>query len=130
MNLNAMAAGLARAVNPPSEAILWVGTGLYNVSPDGVRTPRWAAQYPVTVDVQQFTSKDLRQLDGLNVQGVTNTAYVNGALDAVSRVRRKGGDMITVQATGENYLVVTVLEQWAGWCKVAMTLQLEPPNAP
>jgi hypothetical protein len=129
MNLNALAAGLARAVNPSSEAILWVGTGLFNTSPDGVRTPRWAAQYPVTIDVQESTSKDLRQLDGLNVQGVTNVAYVNGALDAVSRVRRKGGDMITIQGSGETYLVAAVLEQWAGWCKVALTLQLEPPNA-
>jgi hypothetical protein len=129
MNLNALAAGLARAVNAPNEAILWVGTGLYNVSPDGVRTPRWAAQYPVTIDVQEATSKDLKQLDGLNVQGVTSVAYVNGTLDAVSRVRRKGGDMITLQDSGETYLVAIVLEQWAGWCKVGITLQLEPPNA-
>lgn len=129
MNLNALAAGLARAVNASNEAILWVGTGLYNVSPDGVRTPRWAAQYPVTIDVQEATSKELKQLDGLNVQGVTGVAYVNGTLDAVSRVRRKGGDMITLQDSGEVYLIAIVLEQWAGWCKVGITLQLEPPNA-
>jgi hypothetical protein len=127
MNLNAMAAGLARAVNPSSEATLWVGNGQYNTSPDGVRTPRWIAQYPVTVDVQESTSKDLRQLDGLNVQGVTNVAYVNGDLNAVSRVRRTGGDMITLQDSRETYLVATVLEQWGPWCKVALTLQLEPP---
>lgn len=129
MNLNAMAAGLTRAVNPPAQAVLWIGTGLYNTSADGVKTPRWAAQYPVTIDVQEMTSKDLRQLDGLNVQGVTNVAYVNGELNAVSRVRRKGGDMVTLlPAGGETYLVAVVLEQWAGWCKVALSLQLDPPN--
>ena len=130
MNLNALAAGLTRAVNPPSEAILWIGTGAFDVTTDGRQTPKWAARYPVTIDVQEATSKDLRQLDGLNIQGVTNVAYINGEMNAVSRVRRKGGDMVTIGGSGENYLVAAVLEQWAEWCKVALTLQLAPPNAP
>jgi len=130
MNLNAIAAGLTRAVNPPSDAILWIGTGQYDVTADGRQTPRWAAQFPVTIDVQELTSKDLRQLDGLNVQGVNNVAYISGEMNAVSRVRRKGGDMVTLPERGESYLVATVIEQWADWCKVALVLQLNPPNAP
>ena len=130
MNLNAVAFGLTRAVNPPAGAILWIGTGEYETAPDGTRTPKWAAKFPVLIDVQEATSHDLKQLDGLNIQGVTNVAYVNGTLDAVNRVRRKGGDMITLTGSGENYLTVAVLEQWPEWCKVALTLQLNPPNAP
>jgi hypothetical protein len=130
MNLNAIAADLTRAVNPPVDAILWIGTGAYDTTSDGRRTPKWAAKFPVTIDVQEATFKDLKQLDGLNIQGVTNVAYINGALSAVSRVRRKGGDMVTLSATGENYLTTAVLEQWPDWCKVALTLQLDPPNAP
>lgn len=130
MNLNAVAAGLTRAVNPPVDAILWIGTGEYETSPDGSRTPKWAAQFPVTIDFQETTSKDMKQLDGLNIQGNTAVAYVNGALNAINRVRRKGGDMVTLIGTGENHLIVAVLEQWGEWCKVALTLQLAPPNAP
>lgn len=134
MNLNALAAGLTRAVNPPTDAILWIGTGEFYTTGDGVKTPRWAAQYPVPIDVQETTAKDLRQLDSLNIQGVTNVAYLNGAMNGVSRVRRKGGDMVTLLGPGlvarEHYLVAAVLEQWAEWCKVALTLQLNPPYAP
>lgn len=129
MNLNAIAASATRAITPPRDAILWIGTGQFEQAADYSQTPKWAAKYPVSIDVQETSSRDLRQLEGLNLGGVSSVAYVNGTLDAVSRVRQKGGDMITINGTKENYLVAAVLEAWSDWCKVALTLQLEPPNA-
>lgn len=124
MNLNAIAAGATRAVTPAVEASLWIGTGQFETAPDGSRTPKYQ-KYTVTIDAQEATSRDLRQLDGLNVQGVDKVFYVNGALNAVSAIRRKGGDEIYVG--GERWLVTAVLEQWPDWCKVAVILQGTTP---
>ena len=67
--------------------------------------------------------EDLRQLEGLNIQGSMRTIYLNGEVDAIIRINVKGGDIITLQ-DGSVWLTTHILEQWdVGWCKISITLQ-------
>jgi hypothetical protein len=125
MNLRGIVNGATRSINPNAQAVVKVSTG-YVTSPSGKRTPTFT-ETPVSVQVQALTGKDLRQVDGLNLNGTLRAVYVNGAFAATIRAKQAGGDVIvfapgTLQE-GDTWLLVQVLEQWPDWCKFAMTLQ-------
>ena len=72
-----------------------------------------------------MTGGDLRQVDGLNLNGTRKSIYLYGDVDAIVRVDNKGGDLVTLTDDGAVYLVHQVLEHWTKrWVKVAATLQL------
>jgi hypothetical protein len=71
--------------------------------------------------MQALDSVDLKQLDGLNIQGTTRALYMRGTLAGVIRPDTKGGDIIEIG--GQTWLVVKVLESWPNWTKVAIVLQ-------
>lgn len=89
---------------------------------DGSRTPAYAAPVTISAQVQQLTTFNLRQLEGLNLQGVTHKIYFSGQAQGVVRVLAKGGDLIAM-ADGTIWLVATVFEQWPDWVAVGVTLQ-------
>lgn len=125
MNLHALVNPLIRAVNPNRYATLQLSTG-YTTSPTGHRVPTYADPVTVIAQVQQLMVRDLMHLEGLNIQGSTNKIWMSGQLNAIVRVNRKGGDLITVGS--DVYLTTAVLEQWnAGespeWVSVSVTLQ-------
>jgi hypothetical protein len=72
--------------------------------------------------MQAMSGKDLRQVEGLNLNGTMRSVYFNGKLDAIVRSFRKGGDKI-VDPQGNTWLINQVLEQWPDWVKIAVTLQ-------
>ncbi len=75
--------------------------------------------------VQPLDWRDIQQLDGVNLQGTRRKAYINGRIDGLVRVDKKGGDLIHTP-DGATYLVTQVPEGWsmtAGWTMVFMTLQ-------
>jgi hypothetical protein len=80
----------------------------------------------VSAQVQPITTGDLRKLDALNIQGVSQKAYLNGTLRGLQRINSLGGDLVVLD-TGETYLVKAVLEQWAAgnvmWVCAAIVLQ-------
>lgn len=121
MNLHSIAAGVVSAVNPLQPVIVQVSTG-YGTNPDGSRVPQYAAPFTAIGDVQQLSTQDLRHLDGLNIQGSTRAVYLNGEVDAIRRINRKGGDLVTLK-DNTVWLTTHVLEQWPDWCKIAVTLQ-------
>lgn len=126
MNLQAIANGVITAVNPNFPATLYVSTG--NTVVDFVQTPTYAQQ-PVSAQVQPLTSGDLRQLDSLNIQGAQKAIWINGAALGISRIKKRGGDLIVFAdgalPEGNTWLVLASLEQWGGstWAKVAVELQ-------
>jgi hypothetical protein len=72
-----------------------------------------------------MTAGDLRQVDGLNLNGEKAAFYVNGNWQGVARPTAQGGDLITL-ANGQVWLVVMLLENWSGtsgWGKIAAVLQ-------
>lgn len=124
MNLHAIVSPYIGAVNPQTPAVLQISDG-WTTAPDFSRVPRYRIPtIDVLAQVQPLTSGDLRQIEGLNLQGYKRGIYLSGKLDGLVRVENKGGDLITI-AKGFHagvWLVATVLEQYE-WVKVAATLQ-------
>lgn len=128
MDLNGIAAVCTRAVTPSTPCTLYLSTG-YTTAADGTQIPTYDVRTRVTADVQSLTGGDLRILDGLNLQTANCAAYLHGDIEGIKRVEGVGGDLLTI-AAGVNkgtWLVVTVLETWPDWCKVALVMQTEPP---
>lgn len=125
MNLNAIAGGIVSAVNPWTPATVQISSGA-TTDARGKQTPKYLIP-PLTVSaqVQALSFRDIQQINGLNLQGIRVAIYLNGEVDGLVRVNKKGGDLITI-ATGPHagvYLVALVLEQWQDWVRCACTLQ-------
>lgn len=121
MNLHLIAAGAVSAVNPFISITVQRSDG-FTVDADYNQVPKYV-QVPTTGQVQMLSGKDLRQLEGLNIQGVDQAVYLNGNFEGVFRVLGKGGDLL--QFNGFTYLVLAVLERWPDWCKVAVVMQMD-----
>lgn len=99
------------------------GPGVYSVT--GTQTLAALPMFATSLsgDVQELSQRDLRQLEGINVQGSQRSIYLNGIVSGVVRVTQQGGDLITLQ-DGSVWLTTSVLERWdVGWVKVSVTLQ-------
>lgn len=126
MNLRKLANAATRAINPNIPATIRHSAGS-TTSRDGRRVPTYSDPVEMMAQVQALTTKDLMQLDGLNIQGSTHKIYLNDPINGVVRSTQKGGDTITLHSErhGEQtYLVTAVLEQWPSWTAAAVTLQL------
>jgi hypothetical protein len=125
MNLLSITSQVIPAVNLFTPATLQISSG-YISGPDGRRTPTSLQPLiPVMAQVQAMTAGDLRQVEGLNLQGQKVAIYLNGEVDGAVRIKVKGGDLITISQGPHAgvYLVNLNLEQWNDWAKVAATLQ-------
>jgi hypothetical protein len=107
----------------------------YTTADDGTQVPIYGAPVAMQAQIQALTAGDLRQINGLNLNGTKRGIYLFGDVQGVVRVAAKGGDLITfVDAAGgfppgSGWLVALALETWnsadGGWCKVAATLQTD-----
>lgn len=126
-NLRALVNSVTKAINPNLTGFLQISNG-FSQDENFIQKAAYLEPVAVELQVQDLSSKDLRMLDGLNLQGSEVAIYLNGRVDAVVRVTQKGGDIITVP-TGPNagvYLTTRVIEQWQGdWVKIAGKLQNE-----
>lgn len=126
MNLHAVVSSAIQAVNPFAVASLKISEGTYTTTADYKRVPNYTQVDGVPVQVQPLTAKDLRYLDGLNLQGTERAVYLNGSLLGVQRLNQRGGDLLAFD--GQVWLTTAVIETWrTGWCKVGVTLQLDEP---
>jgi len=121
MNLHNIVRGAIGAINPHTQAKLFRSIG-YTTGDDGVQVPRYADAVTVSVQIQPLSDSDLKQLDGLNIQGDARAAYLNGQWDGVIRPDKKGGDLLVVGTT--RWLVIQSLEDWPDWTKLAVQRQL------
>lgn len=133
MNLLAITAGAVNVNNPAVPAI-WKQSAGYVTAASGKQVPQYVADQPISLQVQGLTAKDLKQLDGLNLQGVKRAFYAQANMLGASSTLGRGGDLLVFGAgagvppdlRNTTWLVVTVLETWGtGWCKVGVTAQ--PP---
>lgn len=123
MNLHGIVAGAVSAVNPMVVVTVQVSAGsVPSPAGDGTRVPVYLRAQRVRAQIQPMSWGDLRQVEGLNLQGSKQSIYLYGKVDGLIRVDNKGGDLIT-DSDGHVWLVVQPLEQWPDWCKVAVTLQ-------
>ena len=123
MNLNSVVGNVISTVNPRRPATLAISTGS-TTNPNSSRTPSYLPLRSVLAQVQPMTGGDLRQVDGLNLNGTRKSVYLYGDVDAIVRASNKGGDLVNLADDNTVYLVHQVLEHWPKrWVKVAATLQ-------
>lgn len=121
MNLHGIAAPAIAAVNPFETVSVQLSTG-YTTDATGRQVPTYGDPINTSVQVQDLKQSDVRQLDGLNIQGSSKVVYFTGQVAAVIRVNRRGGDLVTF-GDGSVWLTTAVLEAWPDWCRVSVTLQ-------
>lgn len=119
MNLHQIVRGPITRVNPDVPGVLRVYTGR-TILPGGKPAPDYS-DLDVTVQMQSLSSTDLKQVDAINIQGILQSAYLNGNFNGVNRPEQKGGDMLIVG--GKTWLVVKVVELYPDWCHLIVNLQ-------
>ena len=129
MNLQSITSGVVSAVNPMVSVSVQISNGS-TVNADYSRTPAYLPAIILQGQIQSLTFSDLRQLEGLNIQGSKRAVYLQGDIEGLLREKNKGGDVLTMP-DGTIFLVTIVLENWnppdaniVGWCKVAVTQQM------
>ena len=123
MDLNAMANPVIESVNPNIPVSIQASTG-YTIGTGLKQIPSYAAAVSGFGQVQELSSSELRQAEGLNIQGVMRKLYLRGALNAVIRTNSQGGDLVTIAE--QVWLVVKTLELWPTWCSALIVLQENP----
>ena len=122
MDLHGIAASAIGAVNPFVPVTIRISTGR-TISADGTPIPTYDDPIVgVSAQIQPMTFNDLRQTEGLNLQGTKRGIYLEGNIDAIVRLNQKGGDLITME-DGSVWLTVLILESWVDWVKAAIVLQ-------
>lgn len=102
------------------------GPGTYALNkPQTVPLEAMTTTQSIQAQVQPLSSRDLAQIDGLNIGGEKRVIYINGEINGVVRVRLKGGDLVTF-SDGSVWLVNQEMENFdftAGWSKSLIVLQ-------
>lgn len=137
MNLHGIVSPYVAAINPFVTACLWVSTGSTK-NRDYSETATYAKYPGIKIQMQALSGRDLRQLEMLNIQGVTRKAWLNGFVEGLNRAAGKGGDLIVFASDmsvptplqGTAWLVEVVFETWDadGWCSVGLIQQLNMPK--
>jgi hypothetical protein len=122
MDLRGIANGVITTVNPNETVTVLRSTG-YTVGAGAKQVPSYAAPVVGPGQVQALDADDIKQLDGLNIQGVIRAIYLRGTLAGVIRPDGTGGDIVKRKNETETWLVVKVLESWPDWTKAAIVLQ-------
>lgn len=122
MDLRGIANGVITTVNPNETVTVLRSTG-YTVGAGAKQVPAYAAPVVGPGQVQALDADDIKQLDGLNIQGVIRAIYLRGTLAGVIRPDGTGGDIVKRKNETETWLVVKVLESWPDWTKAAIVRQ-------
>lgn len=123
MNLHAIANRAIQRINPNITVQYRMSDG-YATATDGTRTPAYKPAVPRSAQFQPLGTKDIQQVEGLNLGGTTAKLYLYGMADGIVRVERKGGDLVSLP-DGSIWLVTGVFEQWPDWVAVGIALQNE-----
>ncbi len=121
MDLRGLANGVTTTVNPNKTVTVRRSTG-YTIGAGRKQVPGYADPVTGPAQIQALDANDIKQLDGLYIQGTVRAIYLRGVLAGVVRPDGTGGDLVEIGA--ETWLVVKVLEGWPTWTKAAIVLQM------
>lgn len=123
MNLHGIVSGAIAVVNPFIDVTVQISTGDVT-RPDGTRIPLYDT-LPFSAQIQALDGGDLRQIEGLNLQGTFCKIYFFGSVEGIVRDVDKGGDLVTVPSGvwAGTWLTKKVFEAWPDWCAIACVLQ-------
>ena len=122
MDLRGLANGVTSTINPNETVTVLRSTG-FTIGAGAKQIPSFAAPVTGPAQVQALDANDIKQLDGLNIQGTIRAIYLRGTLAGVVRPNQTGGDIVKRKNDFETWLVVKVLESWPDWTKAAIVLQ-------
>jgi len=127
MDLRGLANGVTTTVNPNQTVTVLRSTG-FTTGAGAKQVPSYAAPVSGPAQIQALDADDIKQLDGLNIQGTIRAIYLRGTLAGVVRPNQTGGDLVTIAAPAPvalrgTWLVVKVLESWPDWTKAAVVKQ-------
>ena len=127
MDLRGIANGVTTTVNPNETVTVLRSTG-FTTGAGAKQVPTYADPVSGPGQIQALDADDIKQLDGLNIQGTIRAIYLRGTLAGVVRPNQTGGDLVTIAAPAPvalrgTWLVVKVLESWPDWTKAAIVLQ-------
>lgn len=122
MDLRGIANSATVAINPNETVTVLRSTG-FTVGAGARQVPTYAAPVEGPAQIQALDADDIKQLDGLNIQGTIRAIYLRGVLAGVVRPNQTGGDLVKRNDGAETWLVVQVLESWPDWTKAAIVLQ-------
>lgn len=133
MDLRSIANGVSSQVNPNIIVTVLRSTGS-EIGRGGKQAPTYAEGVSGPAQLQALDGSTLRQMDGLNIQGVLRAIYLRGNLAGVIRPDSKGGDLVTIEPPAPapfvgTWLVVKVLETWPLFTKAVVQYQNGNPNA-
>ena len=132
MNMHGLVRGAIQAVNPDIAIDYYQSNG-FTQNASFEQVPAYVAVKGITGNAQALTNKDLKHEDLVSLQGTLRAVYCYGNIQGIVRPDNKGGDLMRFPqvpgGTKQTWLVVTVLETWPDWCKVAVVLQVDkgPP---
>lgn len=126
MDLRSIANSVSSQVNPNIIVTVLRSTGAA-IGRGGKQAPTYADPVTGPAQLQALDGSTLRQMDGLNIQGVLRAIYLRGNLSAVIRPDSKGGDLVMID--GKTWLIVKVLETWPLFTKAVVQYQNGNPNA-
>lgn len=134
LNLHGMVRGAITSVQSDIPIVYLASTGS-TVGAGGKQTPAYAAPVTIMGQVQPVSGGQLRKYSFLQAQGTYKSIHLYGDIEGIVRSMQKGGDLLKFpQVPGaaiETWLVTKVDETWnTGWCRVIVTLQLDPNNPP
>lgn len=109
----------------PDEIVQVVRSTGFTIGTGRKQLPTYAAPVQGYAQVQALDNSDLKQIDGLNIQGDIKAIYVRGSLAGAFRPEGEGADMVMrgVNFT-ETWLVTKILEQWPNWTKAVIVRQM------
>ena len=120
MDLRSFSNSVSSKINSNQIVAVTRSTG-FSVGAGRKQVPSYSLPVTGPAQIQALDGVDLKQLDGLNIQGTVRAIYLRGVLAGVIRPNGTGGDLITI--SGQTWLVVKVLESWPTWTKAAIVLQ-------
>lgn len=125
MDLRGIANGATNTVNPNINVTVTRSTG----STTGAgykRTPSYAEPVTGPAQIQPLSTTDLKQVEGLNIQGVMVAIYLRGPLAGVVRATGQGGDLVTITTAPYvgTWYIGKILEAWPNWTKAVIVLQV------
>lgn len=129
MDLRGIANQCSDVVNPNIIVSVQTSNG-YTIGAGQRQVPQYNSPVTGPAQIQALDNSDLKQLEGLNIQGSIRAIYLRGALAGVIRPDSKGGDLVTitsgigvVPALIGTWLVTKVLESWPLWTKAVIVKQ-------
>lgn len=133
INVRVAANAAVQVVNPDLTGTFYASTG-FAINAAKKQVPSFAAGINVPMQVQAVDARELRHLEGLNIEGLVRSVHMFGDTQGVVRVAQRGGDLLYFKDTPTGTLrvwkVVKVMETWDTWCRVIVNMQTDAAPPP